>query len=363
LAADLNGILETAAEAWRGLAGAQLFVTGGTGFVGTWLLESFAWANRALALDARAVVLTRDPERFAAKAPHLASDPAISLLRGDVVDFEPPAGQFTHVIHAAAESSTQQNVVDPLRMIDTVVHGTRKVLDAACAWDVAEVLLVSSGAVYGRQPDGMALMPEEFLGGPDQLAPGSAYAEAKRLAELLCATYSVQHGLPVKIARCFAFVGPYLPLDAHFAIGNFIRDGLAGGPIAVRGDGTPVRSYLYAADLASWLWTILVRGESGRAYNVGSEDGRTIAEVARVVADTFEPMPEVVIGGAAPANGGGGGNRYVPSTQRALRGLGLRETVDIHEAVRRTIAWHRGDIQYDAAGERTNAMPHSEPDK
>jgi dTDP-glucose 4,6-dehydratase len=364
LASDLDGILGTAAETWRDLAGARLFVTGGTGFVGTWLLESFAWANRVLALDARVVVLTRDPERFATKAPHLASDPAISLLRGDVVDFDAPAGPFTHVIHAAAESGTQQNLVDPLRMIDTVVHGTRNVLNAACAWNVTGLLLVSSGAVYGPQPDGLALMPEEFPGGPDQLAPGSAYAEAKRLAELLCATYAAQHELPVKIARCFAFVGPYLPLDAHFAIGNFIRDGVAGGPIEVRGDGRPVRSYLYAADLASWLWTILVRGESGRAYNVGSEDGRTIAEVASAVAGTFDPVPEVLVRGAASANGGGGGgDRYVPSTQRARSAFGLRETVGLHEAVRRTVAWHRGHIQYDAAGERTDATPHSEPDK
>jgi nucleoside-diphosphate-sugar epimerase len=344
LAFDLNSILETDPEMWRELVGARLFVTGGTGFVGTWLLESLAWANRVLALDARAVVLTRDPERFAVKAPHLASDPAISLVRGDVVDFDPPAGPFTHVIHAAAESSTQQNVLDPLSMIDTVVHGTRRVLDAACAWNVARVLLVSSGAVYGSQPHDMAFMLEEFHGGPDQLAPGSAYAEAKRVAELLCATYAIRYELPVTIARCFAFVGPYLPLDAHFAIGNFIRDGLAGGPIEVHGDGTPIRSYLYAADLASWLWAILMRGESGRAYNVGSEKGLTIVELARSVACTFDPAPEVIVAGVVP-DGGGGRDRYVPSTARARGVLGLRETVDLDEAVRRTIAWHCRGIQ------------------
>lgn len=341
LASDLEGIIQTATEAWRELVGARLFVTGGTGFVGTWVLESFAWANRALSLDARAVVLTRDPEGFAAKAPHLASDPVISLLRGDVVDFDPPTGPFTHVIHAAAESSSRQNEADPLRMVDTIVQGTRNVLDAAQGWGPAGILFMSSGAVYGAQPSEVALMPEEFLGGPDQLGTGSAYAEAKRLAELLCATYAAQHGLPVKIARCFAFVGPYLPLDAHFAVGNFIRDGLAGGPIVVRGDGSPVRSYLYAADLASWLWSILVRGKPGRAYNVGSEDGRTIAEVARTVADVFDPAPGVVITGLPTANTGGGGHRYVPSTHRARVELGLRETVDLRQAVRRTILCQR----------------------
>lgn len=342
LARDLDGILEASADAWRELRDARLFITGGTGFVGTWLLESFAWANRELSLNASAVVLTRNPERFAAKAPHLAADPAIALMRGDVVDFEVPTGPFTHVIHAAAESSTQQNVADPLAMIDTVVNGTRRVLDAARAWDVKSVLFTSSGAVYGAQPGEMALMPEEFLGGPDQLAPGAGYAEAKRLAELLCATYASDYAMPIKIARCFAFVGPYLPLDAHFAVGNFIRDGLAGGPIVVRGDGAPVRSYLYSADLAAWLWTILVMGEPARAYNVGSEDGRSISQVARAVAEEFEPAPLVSIAGAANANTVGGGHRYVPSTARAREELGLRETVDLRAGLRRTIDWHVG---------------------
>jgi dTDP-glucose 4,6-dehydratase len=339
LAEDLDGILETSAAAWRELRDARIFITGGTGFVGTWLLESFAWANRELSLNASAVVLTRDPERFAAKAPHLAADSAISLLRGNVVDFEVPDGPFSHVIHAAAESSTRQNVADPLAMIDTVVNGARHVLDAARVWGVGSVLFTSSGAVYGAQPGDMALMPEEFLGGPDQLAVGAGYPEAKRLAELLCSTYAAQYSMPVKIARCFAFVGPHLPLDAHFAIGNFIRDGLAGDPIVVRGDGTPVRSYLYAADLASWLWTILVKGRPARAYNVGSENGLTVAELARTVAEAFDPSPQVSIAGAADVNAGGGGSRYVPSTRRARNELGLGETVDLSHAVRRTVAW------------------------
>jgi nucleoside-diphosphate-sugar epimerase len=341
LAEDLDRVLQTAEEALRGLAGARLFVTGGTGFVGTWLTESFLWANRALSLGASAVLLTRDPERFAIKAPHLAEDPAISLLRGDVVDFEAPAGPFTHVIHAAAESGTQQNADDPLRMIDTVVLGTRRVLNAAQAWDAAGVLFASSGAVYGPQPADLARIPEEFLGGPDQLASGSAYAEAKRLAEVLCAAHTVRHALPVKIARCFALIGPHIPLDAHFAAGNFVRDGLAGGPISVRGDGTPVRSYLYASDLTAWLWTILMRGKPGRAYNVGSESGFTIGELARTVAESFDPVPEVSVAAVPGANSAGAGNRYVPSTRRARVELGLIETVELREALRRTILWNR----------------------
>lgn len=340
LAPDLDGVLESVGEDLRELRGARLFVTGGTGFVGSWLLESFLWANRIYALEAEAVVLTRDPDGFAKRAPHLASDPALAFLRGDVVDFCVPGGQFTHVVHAAAESSTRQNELEPLRMVDTIVQGTRRVLDAARPWGAEKVLFVSSGAVYGPQPLDLECMPEDWPGGPDALSPGSAYAEAKRLGELLCGIYLAQFGMPVKIARCFAFVGPYLPLDAHFAIGNFIRDGIAGGPIHVRGDGTQVRSYLYAADLAAWLWKILLQGEPGRAYNVGSEEGHTMAELARTVAAVFEPTPGVVVSGDTSANSGGGRNRYVPSTNRALADLGLKGTVALEEGVRRTVEWN-----------------------
>jgi len=338
LASDLDHILAHTQEVWEELRGQCLFITGGTGFFGCWLLESFAWANDKLGLNARALVLTRNPEAFRRKAPHLASHPAIQFHVGDVRSFEFPAGSFSHIIHAATESSTRLNEENPLLMVDTIVQGTRRTLEFARHCGARKFLLTSSGAVYGKQPPDLTHVPEDYVGAPDTMDQRSAYGEGKRLAEYLCAVYARHYGIETKIARCFAFVGPYLPLDVHFAIGNFIHDGLQGGPIQIKGDGTPYRSYLYAADLAIWLWTILLKGGIYRPYNVGSEEDLTIAELAYQVAKVFEPPVGVQISDRPTP--GKPAERYVPSTQRARTELRLQQYISLPEAIRRTVRWH-----------------------
>lgn len=339
LAGDLDNILVHTQGLWEELREKRLFITGGTGFFGRWLLESFAWANHKLALRASAVVLTRNHAAFKKTAPHLAANTAIAFHAGDIRDFKFPGGEFSHIIHAAATSAvTTFEHVAPLMTFDIMVQGTRHLLDFAVQCGAKKVLLTSSGPVYGRQPADIAHIPEEYCGAPDPCQAAFFLGESKRAAEMLCALYAQTYGIETKIARCFSFVGPCLPLDIHYAIGNFIRDALKGGPIHINGDGTPFRSYLYASDLIIWLWTILFRGEACRPYNVGSEDSLTIAEVASTVGRLFQPPPEIIIAGVPVRDAQP--ERYVPSTRRARSELGVRQTVALSEALEKTIAYH-----------------------
>jgi dTDP-glucose 4,6-dehydratase len=242
------------------------------------------------------------------------------------------------VIHAATESSSKQAAENPIEMLKTILRGTERALEFAASHGTQKLLLTSSGAIYGRQPPSITHLTEDCVGAPNQLAPSSVYAEGKRAAELMCAVYGAKYGIECKIARCFAFVGPHLPLDAHFAVGNFIRDAMRGDLIRVNGDGTPKRSYMYAADLAIWLWSILFRAPAMEAFNVGSNRAINILELARTVTAAIGSTAKIRV--AQQAIPGAEIQQYVPSTSKAEQCLCLKCEIALEDAIRRTAAWH-----------------------
>jgi len=331
---DLQLMLaRTAPQVWDALRGQRLFVTGGTGFIGTWLLEGLLWADQALDLRLAITVLSRNPAAFEARTPHLARHPAVTLETGNTRDLSRFGGSFDTVLHMATD--VVHPAADPVEVFDDIVDGTKQALALAQRCGARRFMLTSSGAVYGPQPPGMTHVPEDYKGAPDLTATGSAYGQGKRVAEWLTHCQRERHGLQTQITRIYALGGPYLPLDAQFAMGNFVNDCLHKRPITISGDGTPHRSYLYAADLVVWLLTILVRGD-GHAYNVGSSEAISIADLARRVARRLGGndirILQAPVPGRAPAY-------YVPDTSRAAA-LGLAPTRSLDESIARTAAWY-----------------------
>jgi nucleoside-diphosphate-sugar epimerase len=334
---DLDWVLNAVGAQWESLRGERLLLTGGTGFIGKWLLGTFLHANHKLGLSAQIVVLSRRPEKFLEEFQELRNSSDVTWLRGDVRDFEPDAaGDCRFAIHAATDVVAAST---PSEMLDSCAIGTRRVLDSMMRGSSARrMLLLSSGAVYGNGPPDMRPISEDWLGGPDPLTPNSAYGEGKRISEILCAmASSMRPSLEISIARCFAFVGPHLPLNKQFAIGNFIAAVMCNEDICIQGDGTPIRSYLYAADLARWLWTMLFEAPSGRAYNVGGAERLSISELAYRVNQTLGGTGEIKIAqmprpDAVP-------QAYVPSLDRIAAELGLVPAIGLDEAILRTARW------------------------
>lgn len=335
---DLEHILKHTNDIWDNFKDKTIFITGGTGFFGKWFLETFAYANHKLDLNCKIIVLSRNPEKFLDEFDYIKNNPIFKFIKGDVRDFFFPTEPVDYVIHAATEASAKLNNEDPLIMMDTIIEGSKRTLELAKEKKVKSFLFISSGAVYGKQPADITHVTEDYIGAPNCQHPNSAYSEGKRVGELLSTIYFKQYGVPAKIARCFAFVGPYLPLDAHFAIGNFINDGLKGNPIIIKGDGTPYRSYLYASDLIIWLLKILILGKSNLPYNVGSDQDLNMKELADIITNCFENKIEVEIKTITDRTTNI--ERYVPSVSRIKQEFQLDVNIDMISSIKKTIKYY-----------------------
>jgi len=326
---DLRLVADSVGPLWQRLAGARVLFTGASGFFGSWMLETFLHAGTQLGLPFRALALTRDRSRFSQSLPHLATDPRVEILESDAATMPVPDGPVDFVIHSMVPPAGTR-LGEMARFFPAA---TQHLLEVAQSKSAKGFLLCSTGAVYlPKDP------PAPFSeGDPLHAADGPlSYGQIRRRIEDQCLAAWMRGSLPVKIARGFTFLGPRLPLDGAFAAGNFLRDAMAGGPIVVRGDGSPVRSYLYAADLAAWLWTILLDGRPGLAYNVGSHLAITISTLARRIGSRFRV--DVCLGsegfpGAAPSC-------YLPATSRAEAEFGPMLHTSLRDGIDRMASWY-----------------------
>lgn len=308
------------------LDGSHLLLTGGTGFFGQWLLALLDTLVQQ-GVDLRVTVVSRDPARFLDALPHYRQCRWLHWVTSDVRDIPRWTGPAPDLIlHAAAETSFAAHA-RPLELFDSIINGGRRMLDLAVECGARRILFTGSGAQYGPLAAGRPVYESTATAG-DTTQANNAYAEGKRAQETMAAIYADKLDVAPIFTRCFAFAGPALPLDAHFAIGNFVRDALHSERIELRSSGTAVRSYLHGADLACWLMYLLCNGVAGQAYNVGADTGISIADLAIRVRDILSPAKSVRILGDPD----GPRSYYVPDISKA-RSLGLDVWTSLDQSV------------------------------
>jgi len=335
LAEDFAAIGEPVLRRCMKVEGHRIYLAGASGFFGKNILALLAYL-RSRGASCEVTALSRRPGSFLEEHPWCKA-PWISWRQGDAVDPWPGEGSFTLLVHAATDTAADAHR-DPLLVFERMVAVSRQALDFAAARAVRRLLLCGSGAQYGTIRESRGSGAEEAEGEAcDSTRASSAYGEAKRVGELLAAMHAERHGFEVINTRCFAFVGPGLALHGHFAIGNFLRDAIAGDPIRMNSSGSAVRSYLYGADLAVWILLLLLEATPGATVNVGSDQPVRIIDLAHRVRRLVNPAIEVVPGPPRPEEQR---QYYVPSIARA-RALGLEPWTDLDRAILRTASWHR----------------------
>ena len=337
---DCEEVTANSASLLSKLKGECILITGGTGFMGTWLAELATFLNDNYNFDTKLILLSDGVQNFSAKAPHLAMRKDVELIECDVRYVEEISAEITFIIHAASNPDNRLHASDPFKTMHVISKGTDAILNAAIRLsNLKKLLNISSGLIYGPQPLELDAIPENFRGGFDCNSVASVYAEAKRFAETLCSAYRSQYKMPIVTARPFAFIGPYQLLDKPWAVNNFIRDSLMGGPIRILGDPETVRSYLYPSDMAFWLLRILVDGTPGLAYNVGSPHGVTLQHLAEKIASNFPLQPKII--SHVAGDGFSHRSRLVPDVTLAQKDIGLTQKVSLNEAIKRTLLSYR----------------------
>ena len=335
---DISSIISRVGYKFNALSGQNLFITGGTGFIGSYLIKTLASLNdNILPKPCRVFLLTRNPDAFCRRMPDIADRNDFVIVKGDVNGCDFKQIDCEYIIHAATVADPFVTKNDPLGSMETITRGTLNVLELAAKNKVKSFLFLSSRAVYGIQPPDLKQIPEDFSLSPDITQSESGYAEGKRYAEVLCSIYRDRIGIPIKIARLFTFVGPYINLNAQYAVTDFIKKCQRKEPIIINSDGMPVRSYCYNTDASVALWNILLGDSEFSCFNVGSDNGISISELAGFVISCFkEKVPviikEPILSGKLPA-------RYLPDISRLKETFGFNLQYDSFAGVKRSIEW------------------------
>lgn len=317
----------------------SILITGGTGFIGKWVAEMVSFINETNKTNIKLYLTGRNIDKFKEQVPHLLEKNFIILIKQDVKYSYNLPNDINYIIHAAGSPDNREHVSQPLNVIETFYKGTQSILDAATRLNgLKKIIHLSSHRIYGKNTDGL-LINENFEGILDQLNTSNSYAESKRISETLCAYYKSTYRLPIVILRPFAVIGPYQDLGKPWAINNFIRDALLGGPIRILGNCNTIRSYMYGSDLAYWVIKSLIYGKNGEAYNLGSNQPISLNDLAIEIKNQIDPNINIYYKFSKELNEQP--SQIIPDTNKIRKDLKVSEVFNVSQAIDRTIIWNK----------------------
>ncbi len=355
LNADLEHIRSGLREEWPRLAGQRVLMTGGAGFLGYYMMQALTHFNRSAAPSERVRVVVWD--NLARGMPDwlskLVGSREIEFQKYDL-RFALPAnmGDFDYILHGASIASPTFYRAHPVETMDGNTNGLRNFLEYALKRKQAGspmrgLLFWSSSEIYG-DPDAASIpTPETYRGNVSCTGPRACYDESKRYGETLCWVFAKQHGVATKVARPFNNYGPGLKINDGRVIPDFARAALAGRDIVMLSDGSPKRTFCYAADAVIGYYKVLVRGGAGEAYNVGIETPevsmRELADrVAKLSSELWGYKGKVVVQQSTEKDYlVDNPNRRCPVIAKAKSQLGYNPSISLEDGLRRTLVWYR----------------------
>ena len=324
---------------WQQFFGKTVLISGANGFVPAYMVETLLYLNETVNAGLRVIALVRNREKAMRRFAHLAGRGDFTVLVQDVR--EPYAGPVSvdFLIHAASQASPKYFGVDPVGTFEANVIGTQHMLELAHKFSSQGFLFFSSGEVYGQPADSSVLVRETDYGYLDPLNIRSCYAEGKRAGETLCSCWHAQHNVPAKIVRLSHTYGPGMDLKDGRVFADFVANIVAGRNIELKSDGSARRPFCYLADATIAFFMILLLGDGGEAYNVGSAQQTSILNLAETLCRLFpEKNCHVIRQERKP------GDQYVPSPVQGfqldlskIHALGWQATTSIEEGFRRTV--------------------------
>lgn len=283
---DIRELILDFVEKIDELRNKTIFVTGSTGLLGTYFVNTIMGFNKLLNTNIKIIAQVRNIEKARIHFDSFVDDNNFSLYENNILNKIELVDDIHYVIHLACPTSSSYFVSNPVETIDAILFGTKNVLELAKAKDVKSFVFSSSLEVYGIT--NKRRISESDYGYIDQLNARSSYSMGKRMAECMCYSYYKECNVPIKIARLTQTFGPGVKYDDRRVFAEFARCAIEKKDIVLHTDGSTVRSYLYLKDAVSALLYILLFGEVGEAYNVSNPNIEiSIKDMANLVCDLY----------------------------------------------------------------------------